>query len=116
MNGSLERQLGNDGCIHVGKSHAGMLSEDVPPTGFAPFAIAVGGLVVGVDVVSSARDLYRVGFPQCERVDGSRGPDATRVTMTISHGGRLAADRELNRAAKAAATVCFFLTHSTPRV
>src|SRR5436309_1310632 len=46
MDAGVVRKVWNDRCIHVGESHAGMLSEDVASTCFAPFAITVRCLVL----------------------------------------------------------------------
>jgi hypothetical protein len=40
-----------------------MFSEDVTATGFAPFAIALGRLVVSANIVSTLRNLNSVRFP-----------------------------------------------------
>src|ERR1700740_592757 len=63
MDPSLVRKVRNHRGIDVGKSHAGMLSEEVASALFAPFAITVRRLVVTADVVCSERDAHRFGFP-----------------------------------------------------
>ena len=63
MDACVVREVWNDRCVHVGKRHAGMLSEEVASTRFAPFAITLRRLVVRADVVCPLRDLDRFGFP-----------------------------------------------------
>ena len=40
-----ERQVGNDGRVHVGKAHPGMFGEDVPTAGLAPLRELCGDLL-----------------------------------------------------------------------
>jgi hypothetical protein len=51
-----------------------MLGEDVASAGLAPFAIALGRLVVGADVLFAMRDLHALGLPQREGIHWTRGP------------------------------------------
>src|SRR5439155_1030614 len=109
MDPGLVREVRNHRSIDVGKSHAGMLGEEVASALFAPFAITVRRLVVGADVVCSARDAHRLGFPESKGVDRPRRPASTRLAVAIAHCRGLTGDRELDRAAKAAALVGFEL-------
>ena len=63
MDAGVVWKVWNDCRVDVGESPAGMLGEDVAPTGLTPFAITERSLVVRADVVCSLRELYRFGFP-----------------------------------------------------
>ena len=54
------------------------------------------------------------GFHNVKALTGACRPASARLTMAIAHRGWLTADRELNRAAKAAAFVGFSVTHDAP--
>src|SRR5258705_8002994 len=112
MNAGAIWEVRNDRCIYIGEPHTRMLGEHMASACPAPFAITVRRLVVRADIVCAPRDLHRFGFPQSERVDGSCGPASTRLTMAITHSGRFTADRELNRAAKAAPMVGVSVVHN----
>src|SRR5437899_10342538 len=64
MDAGVVREVRNDRCIHVGESHAGMLSEALASTLFAPFAITERRLVVSDDDVFLSSDPHPFTFPQ----------------------------------------------------
>ena len=70
----FERKIWNDGGVNVRQTQARMLGEDVASAGLAPFAIALGRLVVGADVLFAMRDLHALGLPQREGIHWTRGP------------------------------------------
>src|SRR6187549_69144 len=88
-----------------------MFSKDMASTGLAPFAVTERRFAVRADVFCSLRDVYRIWFPQREGVDRRSRPGSAGLTMAIAHGGRLTADREANRAAKAASLVHVPVAH-----
>src|SRR4051794_25350524 len=86
-------------------------------TVFAPFTITFRRLVISADIFRTLSDLHCFPFPQSESVDGTCRPASTGLTMAIARSNWLAADRKLNRAAKTAAFITFFVVdHNAPPV
>src|SRR6266702_3092106 len=94
-----------------GEPERGVLGENVPAAGLAPFAVAHRALVVGADVVRAARDPHVLRIPQGEGVDRAGGPTPARAAMAITHAGRLARHGELDGAAEAAALIGLRIAH-----
>src|SRR5439155_26070676 len=66
-----ERQIRNDGGVHIGETHPGMLGKNMSAAELAPLAIARLGLVVRADVLRATGDAYGVGLPKREGIDGA---------------------------------------------
>lgn len=88
-----------------------MLGEKVAATCLAPLAKALWRFVIRSNVVRSAGDMQRFGFPQGEGVDRPGRPAPARLTMAIPNACGRPRDGELDRATKAAAFKCVCLTH-----
>src|SRR5438874_3969843 len=110
----LELQIRNDGGVDIGKSHPGMLAENVAAAGLAQFAVALRRFGVRADVSRAGGDLHCVGRPKRECAYRSCGPMSTRLAMAIANCDRLAADRELDRSAETRTAVAGYLVHYRP--
>lgn len=53
----------DDRNVDIGQPHSGVLGKDMSTTLFAPFAIAVGRLVVSADLIRSLSDFDCFGLP-----------------------------------------------------
>src|ERR1700722_18691346 len=88
-----------------------MISEQVSTTGLAPFAKAIGRLVVGPDIIRALGNLQRLRIPQHKGIHGASRPVTAGLAMAIPHGRRLAADRKFDRSAE---TLSFVVAHILP--
>jgi len=111
MDAGVVGEVRDDCRIHVGEPPRGMFGEDVATTSCAPLALTQRRLAVRADILGSLCYLHRVGFSQREGIDRRSRPGSAGLAMAIPHCGWLTADREANRATKAASLVHVPVAH-----
>jgi hypothetical protein len=79
-----------------------MFTHQVSTAFLAPFAMALLGLVIGIDMFCACHYLDLRGLPQGESVDGTRRPVAAICTVAVTHASGFARSRDLHASAEAA--------------
>src|SRR5579863_6033362 len=111
MHAWLEFQLGQHRGIDVHEPHGGVVGKQMTAAFLAPLAEADGSLVIRANAAGAVGHFQRLRVPECEGIDRTCRPVAARLTMTVTHSGRLAGNFELHFAAKTAALINLFATH-----
>jgi hypothetical protein len=101
----LKGQSGQDGCVNVYETLAGMLRHHVTPA--LPTVLPMASFSFLVDCEQLFAQLYLHGFelPKGEAIYGRGSPGTAIIAMTISHSKRLTSSLNFDCSAEAAAVV-----------
>jgi hypothetical protein len=95
-----ECQAGDRGGKNVHQPQRRMVGHQMAAAFGAISALAERGLGKGRDMLGAFGNFHGFGLPETEGIDRAAGPGPAGPAMAISHGFRIAADFDLNGAAK----------------